>query len=414
MIEKKAPGREFPPGFLWGTATSPTQIEGETVNDWRAFAANDRMTADDGPRHWQYYREDLGLLRRLNQNAYRLGFDWARLQAEPCAEFDRAAADRYIEIIDRLRAEKIEPFLTLFHFGLPPWFAVRGGWTNGDAITCFADYAGRVARMVRGRVRYFVTHNEPAVYAIMCYVFGNWPPCRKMRIDLAYRTLGNLERAHARAYDEIKRAIPDAQIGIAKHFKNYVPYRGWHPLDVAGAKAARLFFDWMSLKKFVNFRGRRVADFVGVNFYGRLRMKGCGGLSPLLGYERERLAEMGIVCDDMWEEDAAYLPSCLAQVARRTGLPVFITENGTATDDEDRRTEYLLRHVRATRDALTRGVDVRGYFYWSLLDNLEWTEGFSKKFGLVGVDFAHPDRPRQVRPAAQVYAEIARTNTLPE
>jgi beta-glucosidase/6-phospho-beta-glucosidase/beta-galactosidase len=144
-----------------------------------------------------------------------------------------------------------------------------------------------------------------------------------------------------------------------------------------------------------------------------MRMKGLNGISPLTGYTPEELERHGAECDDMWEQDSAGLVDCLREVSRRSGLPLFITENGVATEDEGLRTRYLIEHLESCHEAIRQGIDLRGYFYWSLVDNFEWGEGLSKRFGLLEVDFEDKNRRRSFRPAANVYAKISGDNALP-
>ncbi len=217
---------------------------------------------------------------------------------------------------------------------------------------------------------------------------------------------------HALAYDGIRSHLPDAQVGITKHFKRFLPCRTWHPVDQMSAFAARSLFDRWGLGGFVTDHGRQVSDFVGVNYYGRMRMKGFSGVSPLTGFSPEALEQHGAICDDMWEQDPAYLADCLAQVARRTHLPVYITENGVATEDESLRERYLREHLTHCHAAIESGVDVRGFFYWSLMDNFEWGEGLSKRFGLLSVDFKGPGRRRELRATGRLYGQVAKANAL--
>jgi beta-glucosidase len=396
----------FPQNFIWGCGTSPTQVEGETVNEWADFAAKDGTTPGDGPRHWRRYRFDFKCIGDMNLNAYRLGFDWGRLQKAPYEPLEREASLRYMEMLAELRSLGVEPFLTLFHFACPRWMAHRGGWHNKEAPHWFADFADRLAEMTDGEVRFWITHNEPIVYTFMSYILGEFPPQQWGRYDRAWTVLRNMVKGHELAMEKIRHHCPEAQIGITKHFKRFMPLRRWHPIDQTSSWVARQLFDRWGLKRFKH------CDFVGVNYYGRLRMKGFGGVSPLTGISEEELEQHGASCDDMWEQDPAYLAKCLGEVSRRTGLPIYITENGVATMDEELRQKYLSEHLSALAEAIGKQVDVRGYFYWSLIDNFEWSEGMTKRFGLVSVDFVDENRRREIRPTGRHYARIARANAV--
>lgn len=405
--------RTFPEGFVWGCGTSPTQVEGDTVNEWRNFKARDGSTPDDGPQHLRRYRYDFQCIADLKLNAYRLGFDWARLQREPGGEFDRVAALRYLEMLAELRSLGVEPFLTLFHFNCPPWLAERGGWLCPEAPELFADFARRLADLVDDEVEYWITVNEPAVYCVMAYLLGEFPPHGRLRIRQAFRALHQMQRGHALAEAAIKSRLPGAKVGITKHFKRFMPCRRWHPVDHLMTALAERLFDRAGLKGFIRHGGRTVSDFIGVNYYGRMRMKGFNGISPITGFSREQLEAMELECDEMWEQDPEWLRDCLGGLWERYGLPLFVTENGVATRDEAARRSYLLRHLSACRQAIAEGVGVKGFFYWSLLDNFEFGEGLTKPFGLLSVDFADERRRRELRPAARLYREIAAANALP-
>ncbi len=399
---------DFPPGFFWGCATSPTQVEGDTVNEYAGFRARDGSNPDMGPAHLRRYRYDFKCLKSLNMKAYRLGFDWGRLQPGPMAELDRDALLRYLEMLAELRSHGIEPFLTLFHFACPRWLAALGGWLHPESPAWFADFAARLARFTDGEVRYWVTMNEPVGYAALAYVFGQFLPGRRWRYGQYATALGNLQLAHARAYDAIKAQSPEAQIGIAKHIKEFMPLRAWHPLDRLGSWLALRRFHHDGLRRFVQAPSR--SDFIGVNYYGRLRTCGLTGFSPACGSSRADLARYGADCDDMWEQNPDYLLPALREVYRQYHLPLFVTENGVATDNEQLRLRLLRAHLLKCHEAVGYGIDLRGFFYWSLMDNFEWIEGLGKRFGLMAVDFGDDNRRRDLRRTACVYGEIAKNN----
>lgn len=404
--------RRFPDGFFWGCATSPTQIEGETVNEWAGYIAHDGSTPDDACNHWRRYRHDFRCLSTLNMNSYRFGFDWGRLQPGPFEPFERETSLRYMEMLAELRSHGIEPFLTLFHFACPQWMAHKQGWLHPESPAWFADFAQRLVEMTDGEVRHWITINEPVVYAFMAYVRGMFPPKRRHRYLQACTVLRHMQQAHALAYDAIHKEQPEARVGIAKHVKRFIPMRVWNPLDHLGARLAIRCFDRAWLDGFLHLQDRPISDFLGVNYYGRLRMKLYGAFSPVTGATRHQLHRCGITdtCDDMWEQDAEWLPVCLQALATRHRLPLYISENGVATDNETLRRHWLQAHLLKCHEALENGVDIRGYFYWSLLDNFEWAEGLTKRFGLMAVDFEDPGRRRDIRRTGFHYAAIARKN----
>jgi beta-glucosidase len=317
-----------------------------------------------------------------------------------------------MEMLADLRMRGVTPFLTLFHFACPKWLAARGGWAAADAPGLFADFAARVAEMVDGEVLHWITINEPVVHAFMAYVMREFPPQKRLRFDLAFRALCNMARGHALAWRAIKERLPAAEVGITKHCKHFAPLRAWHPIDRICAFAADRFFDRWGLGLFLQHGGEPVSTFLGVNYYGRMRFRGLNALSPLTGFDPEVLELHGAACDDMWEQDPAGLADCLAELSGRIELPLYVTENGVATRDEDLREQYMVDHLRACHEAIRRRVNLRGYFYWTLMDNFEWGEGLSKRFGLLDVDFSDRKRYRRMRPAARRFGEFAAANAV--
>lgn len=400
---------DFPDSFLWGCATSPTQIEGETVNEWADLCASDGSTPDDGSNHWRRYRYDFRCMASMSMKAYRMGFDWARLQPGPRQPLIRDVKLRYMEMLAELRSHGIEPFLTLFHHACPKWFADSGGWLNPESPEIFADFARRLVILTDGEVRNWVTINEPLCYAFLSYIVGIFPPHLRCRLGQYRRVVKNLARAHELAYREIHAHQPDAQVGITSLIKQVSPSRFWHPLDHFSARAVSRFFAPNAYDRFITGRDGSCADFLGVNYSGRVRTYGLGALCPLF-VQRRKLQELGAKCDDMWEQDPQALGHILRDLNKRYKLPLLITGHGISTEDEGLRVRLMKEHLQQCHEAIADGVDLRGYFYWSLLDNFDWNEGLSQKFGLVAVCFEDPERRRDIRRTGCVYGEIARHN----
>ena len=396
----------FPENFLWGAATSPTQVEGKVVNEWSSYIARDGSCPDDGGDHWERFEEDAAFLSQMNLNSYRMGLDWGRLQHGPYHELDEAALARYREMLSCLARRNIRPMLTLFHFACPYWLAQRGGWLSPEAPKYFADF---VKKLLEAGIAadYWITINEPGVYVTMAYLLGLFPPCQRFRFLRARKALANMVDGHVLAYRLIHACLPQANVGIAKHVKRIIPNREWHPIDWLNATAIEHIFCNRILETFTVFEGDHVSEFIGLNFYGKLRVHGFKDISPISGDPGGVLKKIGAQCDDMWEHDSGWLPDCCRHLQDRWGLPIQITECGFATDDEDLRCRLLLDHIIAMGEAMDRGIDIRGFFYWSLVDNFEWAEGLAKRFGLIGIDFSDPRRPRHMRPAGKLISEVA-------
>jgi beta-glucosidase len=404
----------FPQGFLWGAATASHQVEGgNRWNDWWEFETTGRLPHQSGEacRHFELYESDFDLAGSFGHNAHRLSIEWSRIEPR-AGHIDTAALDHYVRVIEALRARGLEPLVTLHHFTNPAWFAHAGGWERSGSIGRFARYAQLVVKRLAGLVRYWVTLNEPTVFVIRAYVKGDWPPLRPASWWTAGRVLRNMARAHAVAFDLIHAHRPDAMVGLAHSAPYIVPANPRRTLDRFAARTRNLLFNDL-LFDFVPGRAASVMDFIGINYYVRQSVRWRPrGLAALLGKEEKqqgteverRFSTLG------WEIYPEGLYGILHRFASY-GLPLIVTENGLSTGDEAARSEFITAHVQAVARALRSGVDVRGYFYWSLMDNFEWAEGRAARFGLAAVQ---PDQQRVERPAARVLERICRANAVSE
>lgn len=416
---------QFPADFRWGTATSAHQVEGGNVgNDWWEWEqqpgrilGGDR--SGDACRWWDRAEADFDLAAQLHQNAHRLSIEWSRIQPAP-DRWDSVALDRYRQLLRALRARGIEPMVTLHHFTNPRWFAEQGGWAHADAPALFARYVERVLPALAEFAALWCTVNEPVAWAANAYVTGRWPP-GEQSIPHGFVAVGNLIRAHAAAYRIIHRIQPQAQVGFANYFRPLDPARPGSPLDRAVAAQQDRLMNWSFLSAVTTGRVRvfpwyaafpeaaGTLDFVGVNYYTR----------DLVAFDLRlpmRLFGRNFHPPGCEMSDGGYgevYPEGLYRVLRRVqriGLPVYVTENGIPDADDDQRPRFLVRHLYQAWQAIHDGVPVKGYYYWSLVDNFEWAEGWSLKFGLVAVDPRTPTRT--VRPSAAVYAEICRAGAI--
>jgi beta-glucosidase len=404
-------GMKFPDRFLWGTATSPTQMEGHVTNEWTDYVAADGGHCRVACNHYHRYPEDIGWMTRLGVNAYRMGIEWSRLQSAPFAPLHPKELERYVHLLDCLKAAEITPMVVLHHFSNPRWVTAAGGWLNPATVPAFADYAGRLARALQGRVRLWNTFNEPDTYASLTYLLGGFPPFHKWRLRSYGRVIRHMAEAHVRASRAIREAAnggPVPEIGIAKNWTYFGAFQAYALWDHLLAAISHHMFNRLVLREFLG-RGRREAStFLGLNYYGRARLNHFEALVPTNGVPLARLKQLGVVCDDMFERHPAGFGTLLKQL-QRLGLPIYITEHGTASTDQDFRIRDLTEHLCELRGAMDAGVDVRGFFYWSLLDNFEWQFGYSKKFGLVSVDFDAERLPRQMTRMGEFYRGICQT-----
>ena len=387
---------QFPKGFYWGCATSAHQVEGSnTNNDWWQAEQKGTVRYKSGRACDSYnrYEEDFDLAQAMHNNAHRFSIEWSRIEPEE-GKFSEEAIEHYRKVIRALKARGMEPFVTLHHFTNPIWFAQKGGWLHKDAAEYFARYAEYVATQLKDDVRYWITINEPNVYAGDGFLTGKFPPHRR-NMFAGWQVRARMLDAHCKAAERLRRIKREFHIGIAYNVSSF---------EAAGkgpVRLANIFFVWClqyvgtgaPLKKIAPY-----TDFIGINYYrhflitfGRLEEKGAGR------------------SDSGW---ALYPPGIYNVVmeVKKYGKPIFITENGLADAHDAQRPAFIREHLQWLHKAIEEGADVRGYFHWSLLDNFEWAEGFSKRFGLVEVNFDTMER--RMRESGRVYGEICKNNGL--
>jgi beta-glucosidase len=407
---------KFPPGFLWGTATSPTQVEGHIENEWTNFTAQDGSHCRIACDHYHRYLEDIEWMSRLGVNAYRFGIEWSRLQSAPFTPLNQNELARYIDLLDRLKVKGITPMVVLHHFSNPPWINAAGGWTNAAAIPAFVDFARQLVAALKNRVFLWNTFNEPDTYACVAYLLGGFPPQNKWQLGKFRRVIDHMAHAHVQASRVIRRegvfAGRKPEVGIAKNWTFFHAYKKYSPWDRATAFGCHYTFNKFVLDAFLGGWRRRASTFIGLNYYGRVRFHHFQAMIPASGAPIKTLKDFGFVCDDMVERYPAGLVKILTYLDRKFRLPLYITEHGAASDDEKFRERDLRENLAALRLAMGDGVDVRGFFYWSLLDNFEWQFGYSKKFGLLSVNFGDEKLPRSMKPLAEVYSKICLENTI--
>ncbi len=414
-IAKNGSLLKFPPNFLWGTATSTTQIEGHINNEWTDFVARDGGHCRIACNSYHRYAEDIEWMRQLGVNAYRMGIEWSRLQPVQGAELDQIELARYIDQLDRLRMAGIEPMVVLHHFSNPPWLNAIGGWTNSAAIPAFVDYTTKLAKALRGHIRLWNTFNEPDTYACCGYLIGEFPPLQKWRVDSFRAVVRNMGLAHEEACHVIREAgsaLGPVEVGFSKNWTYFKPYSHAYPWDVMIATLTHRLLNHYVMECFMDGKKKTASTYLGVNYYGRIRFRRLQPLVPTNGYSREELSKLGVECDDMLERHPAGLESALRELHRYSGLPIYVTEHGSSSDDEAFRERDLRDNLAAVHRAIQGGVEIRGFYYWSLLDNFEWQFGYAKKFGLIEVDFSADHLPRRMKPLGEMYRRICAENAV--
>ncbi len=420
--EKMKSNRTKPPEkFLWGVATSAFQIEGFLRNDmteWETQGGFRQGGKDpryaDAAAHWRLWEKDFSRLTELGVNAYRFSMAWGRIEPHR-GQFDAAAMAQYDRMVDRLLEMQITPMLTLHHFTHPAWFHHETPWHTPEAVDTFCGFAEKIVNRFGDRIHLFVTLNEPLVWLLAAYGDGKFPPGEKDPEKLG-PALKHMLEAHGRVYDLIKARNPDAQAGIAKNLIVFRPERLWHPLDHGINFLIHRFYNRMIFDAFrtnllkirfpflVNYQEKLALknriDFWGINYYYRLHTHFSSDINRpmLLNFiDREGLG----MSDLGWEIYPAGLWEAI-QWVRRTGKPFYITENGIADAGDRLRQDFIQRHLKIAEQAVEAGYPLHGYFHWSLLDNYEWLEGNSARFGLYAVGH---DQQRTLRPGGKLYRD---------
>ncbi len=421
----------FPPGFLWGVATAAHQFEGNNFNNqWYEWEQVGGIKSGDicglAADWWEHAERDFDLAQSLGLNALRLSLEWSRIEPSP-GKWDGAAIARYRQMLQGLRDRGIEPLVTLHHFTDPIWLAERGGFLDTGALERFERYVAHAVEQLGDLCDFWCTINEPNVYSVLGYQIGDYPPGHKGDIRGAARVLANLARAHAAAYRAIHRLQPNARVGWAQNYNTFDPEHPNNPLDrfVAGVQD-RMFneaFPHAVLTGTAVFPFNLISgslhdvkgtcDYVGVNTYARNTVRFDPG-NPLELFGRRDVApgaprgDPGVV--GLYGE---IYPAGVERVINRVavfGKPIYVTENGVADAQDRLRPWVIARALKGVHDALSKGIDVRGYFHWSLVDNFEWADGWTMRFGLVELDTA--TQARTPRPSAALYRAIAQSNAL--
>lgn len=443
-----SPPYRFPDGFHWGAATSAYQIEGSPLADdagpsiWQRFAHTPGMmvngdTGDVACDHYRRYKDDVRLMRTLGLQGYRFSINWARVLPEGIGRVNPKGLDFYSRLVDELLENGIVPNATLFHWDLPAALDDRGGWLNRDIAHWFAEYAAVVFKALDDRVPRWTTLNEPWVVTDGGYLHGTLAPGHRSKYEapLAAHNLMRASGAGIQAY----RAHGKHEIGVVFNFEPKYPASD-RAEDVAAARRAHAYMNqqfadpallgsypselqevfgdaWPDFPADDFKLTRQPVDFVGINYYTRAVVKHDADAYPLKSVAQ--LQPNKTYTETGWEVFEQGLSDTLNWFKDRYGnLPIYITENGSAFYDppvaegdvvnDPLRVSYLRKHLQALHRSIEAGINVKGYYAWSLMDNLEWSLGFSKRFGLHHVDFA--TQKRTPKASAKLYAQVIASN----
>ncbi|PIQ92728.1 MAG: glycosyl transferase [Parcubacteria group bacterium CG11_big_fil_rev_8_21_14_0_20_39_22] len=353
-------------------------------NDWARAAKNHKVPgAGAACNHYNLFQSDFAIAKQIGLNAYRMSIEWSRIEPQE-GVFDEDAIEHYRKMIRAVKENGMIPFVTIWHFTIPVWLSNKGGMIAKEAPYLFARYSSFVIEKLGREADFWVTINEPLVFAGNGYLRGKWPPFEKNVFNFA-RVYVNLVRCHRLSYKKMKLKNEFIQIGIAKNNVDLIA--GKNPFLKIGAKIARIVRNSLFLRLIRNHQ-----DFIGINYYFHKK----------LGVD-ENLPES----DMGWQIYPKGLLSVLDEVAVFK-KPIYITENGIADRHDEKRAGFIREHVNILEDAIAKGIPVRGYFHWSLLDNFEWAEGFNERFGLIHIDY--DSQKRTIKDSAFSYRKIIEEN----
>lgn len=404
----KKEGLNFPENFLWGTSTSAYQVEGGIKNDWSEWEKsptriNKLKKQGQNPKDYIcgqacdfYHRfsEDFQrAAKELNNNAIRFGLEWARIEPGKNT-WNIEAINHYRKMLTAAKEEGLETAITIWHWTNPIWVARAGGWANKNITRWFLRYLELVINEFGALIDWWVVLNEPMIHISNGYLTGKFPP-NKRNPFLAIRVYRNLVETYRAAYHKIHQHFPRAQVGFTQIVNYFEPAHRWCPVEQALAKIAHWFWNHKFLSAVKN-----EMDYIGLDYYFHDR---------LVWYPPFRRNRNQLTTDMGWEiysEGIYYVLKYLDKFKK----PILVLENGLADERDQYRADFIRDHLRYIHKAINEGVDVRGYFYWSLLDNFEWAEGWGPKFGLYEVD--RKTFARTPRPSVKVYGEICRENGI--
>lgn len=421
----------FPAGFLWGVSTSSYQVEGNNFNNqWAEWETKGRIKSGDrcglACDWWNNAERDFDIAQQLHLGALRISVEWSRLEPQR-GIWDRQAFRRYREMLQGLRARGMRPFVCLHHFTNPLWFEHEGAFLSPNALQYFEALTERVVGELGDLCQDWITFNEPNVYASLGHQVGEFPPGRSGRIFETMKVMGRLCRSHARAYQVIHRMQPKASVGWAQHLITCVPDDPRSSLDNLLVRLHDATFNASFIDMVRNGRApfpfnvvgedlseaRDTADYFGINVYSRVHLSfDFRRPGQLFGYFD--------VPDDVPQGDRgcnfpfgeAYPQGMLDGIERlrQFGKPVYVLENGVPDRDDRVRPWVISTAVRVCHELIRRGIDLRGYFHWTLTDNFEWNEGWHLRFGLVALN--QQTQERIWRPSARMFREIVRCNGI--
>lgn len=417
--------------LLLGSATAATQIEGGDKNsNWYYWSQQGKIANNESTiiaaDHYNRYKEDITLMRELNQEIYRMSIEWSRIEPEQ-GKWSKDGMNHYLSEIQSLVEAGIKPLVTLHHFSHPQWFEEMGAWISSKSVYFFKRFVKKVIEFIGHEVNEYCTINEPNVFANDTYIDGKYPPGHKNDIKSYFKSAKNMILAHVEVYQLIHKmrkdmGYSDTMVGFAHHLayfdckdktfftkivKKMLDY-SFHRIFLLGMVEGKLPFP-MGIK--TPFRKGVYCDFIGVNYYSRHLIHKSNNPASLFGEVKveENLPE-DRVNDLGWEIYPKGLYYVIKELYDNYKLPIYITENGIPDRHDRKRAKFIFDHLLQVQQLIDDNVDIRRYYYWSLLDNLEWNDGYTPRFGLVEVDYK--TLKRRIRKSGRFYGEICKTKEI--
>lgn len=424
--------KKFPDNFMFGTATAATQIEGGDKNsNWYEWSKKgkirDKQSSIVAADHYNRVKEDIEIMKELNQESYRMSVEWSRIVPKENI-ISRAGIDHYISELKLLKKEGISPLITLHHFSIPQWVEEKGGWINPDTVYYFLEFVKILVSEFGDLCSDYCTINEPNVYCLESYMDGKYPPGHKGNVLAYFKAAKNLIIAHLKSYKLIHRIrkennfLGETKVGFAHHLAVVEPISE-NVFTVSSRHAIDYVFHTIFTIGFIEGRltfplgsgypeGAGIfCDFLGINYYSRHIIK--SSLNPLTLFgkihlkrnsPKERYSDLG------WQIYPEGLGQVVRSMYKEYPIPIYITENGIADASDMQRGEFIEQHLEVIYDLIDEGIDIRRYYHWSLLDNLEWHEGYIPRFGLVHINYK--TLKRTIRKSGYYYAKIIEKRKL--
>ena len=366
--------------FVFGVGTSSLQIEESGEHDWKGLQAKDGSVLDRNAEHLKHWKEDYSLIKDLGVNAYRCSVDWSKLQSSPYSELETKAVEKYQEMFQYLKENKIDLFLVLHHFANPLWFTEKKGWKNKESIDVFKDFSVKATEAFKDYTNTIITMNEPMTDISLRYMTGFAPPKKKNAFFTGLvKAHGNMDEAHKQTYRAIKNEYPNKQVSFTE-IQRPIEYHNNTFQEKAIAKMMEYITNERSRKNMMEYEKHPFADFIGMQYYGPYSFNPKNPEDPLK--YREDMKH-----DDLWEIDPHRIPLIAKKLKQRYNLPVYIMEHGVCTDEDSLRQKQIVETLNTIKLANKEEDIIKGYFHWSLLDNFELDKGTTYRFGLVNVDF---------------------------